>query len=129
MLTRRAPTNGFTIVEVVIALTILSVAILGMGASVGGLSRSAAEAEIEAIAVESLDDRLVQIRMDPRYALLDSIYSGTETDTPYPGATRVTTVTRVRTTNPDLDFMRIFVRVTLPEIQTPLSRQIVVGAP
>lgn len=129
MLTRRAPANGFTVVEVVIALTILSVAILGLGASVGGLSRSAAEAELEAIAVEAADDRLVQIRMDPRYALLDSIYAATESDTPYPGATRVTTVTHVLSSDPDLDYKRIFVSVTLPELPTPVTRQLIVGAP
>ncbi len=121
--------GGFTLVEVVVALLLLSFAVLGLGASVNGLVTSSAGAELSALAVEAADDRLVEIRMDPRYDMLDTLYSGTETDILMEGATRTTTVTHVLTTNPALNFKRISVTVRIPYMIDPVTRQIVVAAP
>jgi len=125
----RTSRDGFSLVEVVVALTILSVAVLGLSASVMSLTTSAASAELKALALEAADDRIVELRMDPRYASLDTLYSGTETGIVMTGGTRVTTVTHVQSSDPPLDFKRISVTVTLPHLPAPISRQIVVAAP
>ncbi len=121
--------SGFTLVEVVVALLLLTFAVLGLGASVNGLVTSAASAELSALAVEAADDRLVEIRMDPRYDAIDTLYSGTESDLLMEGATRTTTVTHVLTTNPVLNYKRITVTVRIPHMIDPVTRQIVVAAP
>ena len=70
---------------------------------------------------------------EPRYAALDSLFAGTESEilgTAFPGYDRVTKVTRVTATSPvPLDYTRILVEVTGPLLNEPVQRQIVVAAP
>lgn len=125
--------RGFTLVEVVVALVILAFAVLGMGASAGILSRYAAEAELRALAAQAVQDQISEIKVDPRYAQLDSLYEGTETDLEgLSGYTRVTEITQVRDTRPGggvLDYKIINVVVSGPALTSNISRRIVVGAP
>lgn len=133
MLTRgRQDRDGFTLVEVVVALVILSTAVLGLAASSSRLATSASSAELRALALEAVEDRVAEARLDPRYSALDSLYSGTEADilgTSIPGYDRTTTITRVTTTSPPLQYTRIMVEVTGPLLTEPIQRQIVVAAP
>ena len=128
MLTSAQRQAGFTLVEVVVALVILSVAVLGLGASSARLTTTAASAEVRALAVQLADDRIVRVRLDPRYGGLDSLYAGVEDDILGPGSRRTTTVVHVQETNPVLDFKRISVTVEAPFLDA-ISRQIVVAAP
>ncbi len=122
--------SGFSLVEVIVALVILSVAVLGLGASASRLTTTAAGAEMRALAVQLLDDRIAEVRLDPRYGGLDTLYAGVETDILGPGTSRTTTVVHVQETTPlVLDYKRISVTVAGPFIQPPLSRQIIIGAP
>lgn len=123
-------TEGFTLVEVVVALVILSVAVLGLGASATRLTTTATGAEQRALALQLVEDRIARVRLDPRYATLDSLYAGTETNVIGAGSVRTTAVVHVRQTNPvPLDYKRISVTVTGPFLQPAISRQIVVAAP
>jgi prepilin-type N-terminal cleavage/methylation domain-containing protein len=126
---RRERTAGFTLVEVVVALLLLSVAVLGMGTTASRMATTAAAAEWAALALESVEDRIVEVRMDPRYAALDSLYAGTETDVIGSGSSRVTTVTHETGGSPPLDYKTIAVTVTIPQFDTKVSRKIVVAAP
>lgn len=69
---------GFTLVEICVALVILSAAVLGLAASTGRMLEPSGNAELEYVALESVQDRLAEMSLDPRYGLLDSIYGGTE---------------------------------------------------
>ncbi len=110
MLRRRD--GGFTIVEVVIALLILSVAVLGMGSSAARLTTTASNAELRALALESVEDRLTRISLDPRYGALDSLYATVEQDIlGIAGINRTTTILRVQTTVPPIDYKWITVSV------------------
>lgn len=134
MLNPRSPAQeGFTLVEIIIALVILGVAVLGMSASTTGLVQSVAEEEINATVLQAVEDRLAEIRMDPRYASLDSLYSSTETDVlGLEGFTRVTDVTQIQTNLPgagDVDVTRITVTVTGPFMNSPLTRYVMRAAP
>jgi len=130
VLTKTRDSSGFTLVEVIVALVILSVAVLGLSASAARLTTNAADAELRARALYSVQDRLALIQVDPRYADLDSLYDGSEPALGMTGFTRTTTVTHVVQTNPTpLDYKVVAVVVDGPPLPSPISRQIVVAAP
>lgn len=123
---------GFTLVEVIVALTILLVGLLGMGVTGGGMIRSAMRQEALELATQAAEDRLAAISMDPRYASLDSLYAGTESVIPeLPGFTRTTTIRRTQTPTQrgTIDYQEISVVVTAPGLDNPVGRVAVVGAP
>lgn len=137
MLMNRRPDSsdqgGFTLVELTVALVLLTVALLGLGASTAGLVRSTAEEEVRATLLQAVDDRLAEVRMDPRYASLDSLYESTEADVlGLDGYTRTTNVNRVRQTQSSgrvRDYTVIRVSVTGPALPDPLARIFVLAAP
>jgi len=126
---RAAGREGFTLVEVVIALILLSVAVLGMGATASQMATTAARAEWSALALEAAEDRLVEVRLDPRYEKLDSLFAGTESQIFGTGSSRVTTVQHVTGTNPDIDYKIISVVVRVAQFETSVSRRIIIAAP
>jgi prepilin-type N-terminal cleavage/methylation domain-containing protein len=130
MLTR-GRAAGFTLVEVVVALVILTTAVLGLAASASRLATTSATAELRALALQSVEDQIARIRLDPRYGGLDTLYAGVESGLfSIQGITRTTTVTHVQQTTPlVLDYKRISVTVEGTLITEAVSRQIVVAAP
>lgn len=130
MLTHR-PERGFTLIEVIVAMVILSVAVLGMASSATRLATTSATAELRALALQAAEDRLSRVRLDPRYGGLDTLYSGIETGFfGVSGMTRTTSVAHVQQSAPNaLDYKRITVTVTGPMIDPPISRLLVIAAP
>lgn len=122
---------GFTMVEVIVALVILGVAVLGLSASGASLATRAADAELRARALNLVQDRLARIQVDPRYAQLDSLYEGTTAGVlGLAGVTLTTSVTRVVQTTPSpRDFTLIDVIVAGPPLSEPIQRQLLVAAP
>lgn len=122
--------GGFTMVEVIVALVILSIAVLGLAGSATRLTTSAANAEVRAQATYAAQDRIGRIEVDGRYTLLDSLFEGVEVDVPATGYTRTTTVEHVNTTSPDtLDYRVVTVEVTGPGLTVPVERTLMVAAP
>lgn len=125
--------GGFTLVEVMVALVILAVAVLGMAASAGVLGRYSAEAQVRALATQAVQDRISLVKVDPRYAELETLYAGVENDlVGLDGYTRETTVTRVEqktSSGGTLDYKVITVVVSGEHLSAPLSRRFTVGAP
>ncbi|MFQ5538151.1 MAG: prepilin-type N-terminal cleavage/methylation domain-containing protein [Gemmatimonadota bacterium] len=123
--------GGFTLVEVIVALVILSTAVLGLGTSATRLTASAGNAQLRALALEAAEDRIARVRLDPRYSSLDSLYSGIDQDVlGIPGIDRTTVVVRVTEPAPsNLDYKRVVVTVAGAPLLEPVSRQIVVAAP
>lgn len=126
-----AARRGFTLVEVVVALTLLSVAVLGLASSASRLATSAATAELRALALQAAEDRLSRVRLDPRYGGLDTLYSGVDTDLfGVAGLTRRTEVQHITQPAPNaLDYKRIKVTVTGRMLAPPMERVLVVAAP
>ena len=124
---------GFSLVEMIMAILILTGALLGIAASTGGLISSASETELEFAALQSVEDRLSLIRLDPRYSQLDSIFAGVETDLPgLRGLTRTTQVTRSRVGMDGgsvLDYTTVVVTVSGDPLEEDVSRKLIVGAP
>ena len=122
---------GFTMVEVIVALVILGVAVLGLSASAASLATRAADAELRARALYAVQDRLAQVQMDSRYGSLDSVYAGTENDAlGMTDFTLTTVVSHVQQTNPTpLDYKVVSVVLDGPTLGGAVSRQVVVAAP
>jgi len=124
--------RGFTLVEVIVAMTILTVGMLGLGVANGGMIRNAVRLEFEELALQAVEDRLAAISLDPRYAQIDSVYGGTETEIDgLAGFTRSTTVIRTQSVGPGggiVDYLDIRVSVVGPGLSEPVGRRTVRGA-
>lgn len=124
---------GFTLVELVVALVILAVALLGLSASTTGLVRSVSEEEIKATLLQAVEDRISEVRMDPRYGGLETLYEIEESDVlGLDGYTRSTLVERVQAPvvgGGTRDYTVVVVTVQGPGLAEPLSRRTVVAAP
>jgi type II secretory pathway pseudopilin PulG len=123
---------GFTIVEVLLAVVLLSFMVMGFQAATGTIMHYGAQSDREGVAVQVARDRLDVIRLDPRYERLKRDYE--ESDTPvqsHPGLKRTTLIehTRQTTVTGVLDYHTITVRVTGAGLRQPVSRTIVVAAP
>jgi prepilin-type N-terminal cleavage/methylation domain-containing protein len=119
---------GFTLVEVVLALVMLSVVLLGSTATSAGLIRAAGTDRRASQAGAAVDARISLLRQWPDYAVLES-FAGTEPDTPLPGWQRRTTVARTGGVGQPNDFKRITVTVEGTGLSAPVVRSITVAAP
>lgn len=125
-------TRGMTLLEIIIALTILAVVILGMGQFAFNFSRTERQSEARTIAVELADQRLAEVRASPNYAGIDSTFGVTETTIAgFPGYQRQTTVVHTGGPRPTYtnDYKTITVRVTSPALASPITKTVVVAAP
>lgn len=105
----RRARRGMTLVEMLVALTILGTVLVGLSGVLTGFVRSL---NVEAQRARSLDlavARLESLKGITRYEALSS-EAGTESSiTGYPGFTRITRVQRVR--NSTDDYMNVTVKV------------------
>lgn len=122
--------RGFTLIEVILALTILLVVLMLLATSTGRTVHTAATASAQASAQELAMDRIESIRADPRYDALDTLYTGTETSFPtLPGYTRTTRIVHVGGLGQANDYKAITVSVTGPGLTAPVARSTTVAAP
>ena len=124
--------NGFTMVEVIISIVVLSVAVLAISSSASHLAQVSADAERRALALQAVEDRLALVHLHPIYTQLDSIYTESNSTIPgLPGYTRRTAISRILQTGEGgkyIDFTRITVTVEGPQLPAPLKRTVVIGA-
>ena len=123
--------GGFTLVEITVALVILSVAILGLTSSAAKLTTTASAAELRALALYSVEDRIATVELDTRYDKLQSLYAGTESNAlGLTGFTRTTTVSRVKTTGAGaVDYTIVDVVLDGPQLTAAISRRTTIAAP
>jgi type II secretion system protein I len=125
---RPSSTGGFTLVEVLIALAMLSVVLLAAAASttkyLGVITRNRMRIQAAALA----DAQIAKVRVSPTYDSLTVRFDSTRTGVPFPGYTRSTRVLRsgAGTTN---DLTKIRVTVSGPELSTPIVRYATIAAP
>ncbi|MEO8479628.1 MAG: prepilin-type N-terminal cleavage/methylation domain-containing protein [Gemmatimonadota bacterium] len=129
MLHRR---NGFTLLEMIIAIVILVVVATTFGRFAGTFSKAMAQSSIRAIAVGVGTGRLELVRADPRYTRLVTLYgTGPGSDTTgfpnYPGMRRTTKV--VRDLAGGRDISTITVRVWDPAFKDTVSVTALVASP
>lgn len=124
--------DGFTIVEIILALVLLSFTVMGFQAATGEIIHYAAQSDREAVAVQLVEDRLDLVRLDPEYEQLKSRYEAVESElADYPGLTRTTSIVRTyqEQETGTLDYLTVTVTVSGASLRGPVARTIVVGAP
>jgi prepilin-type N-terminal cleavage/methylation domain-containing protein len=122
--------SGFTLVEVMIALVILMVVVVGFMSASGKLMHTVAVNDRQEAAIRLAYDRLERVRLDPRYTKLESLYVATETSFPtLPGYTRITQMTLVGGPTAPTDHKKVTVTVTGPGLLAPVKRTTTVAAP
>jgi hypothetical protein len=101
-----------------------------LATSTGKTVHTVATSSAQEAAIELAMSRIEQIRAEPQYGAIDSLYAATETGFPsLPGYTRVTKVVRVGGTGLPNDYKKITVTVTGPGVTPPVSRSTTVAAP
>jgi len=124
--------RAFTLIEMIVAIVILTTGILGLASSTSFMVRAATNASLRAEALQAVEGKISQIVMDPRYHQLESIYVGEESDLPgLDGMTRVTGIVHSLTllNGRYTDYKTVTVTVDGPGLSEPVSRTVIMGAP
>ena len=130
--TARGGERGVTLIEVIVAMVILTVVLLGMGTFAVRFTRTVQQSDARTVAVELASQRISEVRSSPNYAALETTYNGVEaTISGFTGYSRTTQITRtggLRPTNQQ-DFKTVTVSVKAPGITAPISKTVIVAAP
>lgn len=122
--------QGFTLVEVMIALVILMVVVVGFMSTSSRLMHTVAVNDRQESAIRLAYDRIEMVRLDPRYTKLESLYVATETSFPtLPGFSRVTAMALVGGPGQPTDYKKVTVTVSGPGLLAPVKRTTTVAAP
>ena len=123
--------EGFSMIEVLVAMVILAIVMLGLQATVtdrvvGTVGKETRRATANQLA----KDRIARIQIDPQYLSLESRYNGTESPVAdAPLFTRATQVARSARPLVDGDYKTVTVRVWGAGMPDTVSRTTVVSAP
>ena len=118
--------GGFTLVEVVLALTLLSGVVLMLSMGTTKFQRSVGDSNIRSRAQARADLQLAMARSWPTWSTLENLTGGSYNVTA-DGLTTVTTVSADTTANKRIK--RITVTVTGSGMPVPVKRTIAVAAP
>lgn len=123
--------RGFTLVEVLVALVILSVVALGLGRFVGSFLHTVGTSNAKTVATAVAREQAELIQANTVYTSLVGTYNNnTVTGFPgYPSMTRTTRVVRTTGNSPRRDYTTITVTVSEPTMGPPVNITIVVAAP
>lgn len=117
--------DGFTLMEVLVAMVLLGFAVLGVQAAITDrFIRNVGHEDHRATAIQLAADRLTEIQSEPRYAELSGRFAGTEDS--LPGFPRFARQTRV---SPTTGHTIVTVRVITPTQRDTVSLTSVVAAP
>ena len=126
---RPAARAGMTLVEVIIAIVILSSVLLGMSVFVANFARKNNENRIRAKAGELASQRLEEIKGVASYDSIETKFAKTESGIAgYAGFTRQTVVKRIGGASQTSDYKVITVVVTAPRLGTPLKKTTMVSS-
>jgi prepilin-type N-terminal cleavage/methylation domain-containing protein len=120
--------DGFTLIEVMIALVILSAVLLTLAASTTRYLSIISKNRIRIQAGAVADARIAAIRVSPNYATLVAQFDGTLSNVPFQGYTRQTRVVRVGE-GTTADRTGVIVTIAGPQLPTPVTRYTTVAAP
>jgi prepilin-type N-terminal cleavage/methylation domain-containing protein len=128
--------RGFSLVEIMVALTILMIIILGLANTTISFLHETTIDTVRVRAQSFADMRIAEVRGYPDYAGLVATFNST--DTPEPGFTRVTKVVRdVSATTPcsnpapgcpKNDVTRITVTVNSAGLSVPIARTLAISS-
>lgn len=123
--------RGFTLVEVIVAMTILTGSMLAMGAFYTRFTRTVTDDTIKAQAVELASNRLEQVKAATIYANIAADFTATETNIPLYSASfsRQTLVNRIggRAGVDVDDYTIVTVIVTSPVLVAPVRKSTIIS--
>lgn len=121
--------RGLSLVEVVVALSILGGVLLALGMFSARLSQSTSTGRIRIQAAQLAADRLEVVKGAPRYSAIESLYVATEnTIAGNPGYSRRTWVQRVGGAVTDtIDYKIITVQVTNAQLKGNVRKTTVIA--
>ncbi len=122
--------RGFTLVEVMVALTILLIVVTGLAGTTARTVHTVTVRDRQAVAIELAGHRLDQARATPDYAGLEATYAGVESAIAgHPGYTRTTEIVRVGGIGLPDDYKKITVTVAATGLPVPVVRTTTIAAP
>ncbi len=124
--------NGFSLVEVVVALVLLAVAMMGAQTLAATMIRTVTKSNVQVAAAQLVEDRIDRIRTDPAFDSLTTKYAATEASLPgWSLLQRVTQVVRTTsvTTAGTTDYYTVTVTVSGRGLAAPIKRTIIIGSP
>lgn len=127
---RHSPSDqrGFSLIEVVIALTILSSVVMMMAVPAGRFMSTVSKSQRQVQAAAAANAQIALVRTYPVYDSLRVKFDSTRNNTPFTGWTRTTTVVRTGAGTTS-DITRVTVTITGSGLATPIKRFATVAAP
>lgn len=125
----RSARRAFTLVEVIIALTLLAFVAMGLSTATAPLMHAATVSRVRTEANEVANAHVAQVIAWPQYATLEATFAGVVSGSPRPGWRRSTTIVRTGGVGQANDFKRITVTVEAPGLSIPVSRTVTIAAP
>jgi prepilin-type N-terminal cleavage/methylation domain-containing protein len=121
--------GGFTLVEVVIALTIFGVIMVSMGAFGIKFVRAVWGAGLQSTASDLAIQRIETVKSGSLYGNLETQFVGTESSIAgYPGFTRVTHITHIGGNPTDsVDYKVVSVTVSTQRLATPVKKTTIIA--
>jgi Tfp pilus assembly protein PilV len=112
-----------TLFEVMIALVILGLVMLGMGSFVVRFVRGTRTASTVSTALDLVNDRIEAVKGAPTYAAIDTMARTEASVAGYPGFTRVTMVTHTGGgSSAVVDYRAVTVTCTGPGMTSPVKK-------
>jgi prepilin-type N-terminal cleavage/methylation domain-containing protein len=122
--------RGFTLIELMLAIVMLTVVLTGVARYTGQFLHAVTSSTTRTAAAQVATERIELVKADPSYTSLFAVWDDSETGFPgYPQMTRETTVSRITGTTPPRDYTIITVRVTEPTMGAPVNVTTVVARP
>jgi prepilin-type N-terminal cleavage/methylation domain-containing protein len=126
----RAGRRGFTLLEVMLSISILVVSLLGMAEFGRRFSRANAIATLQHSATDLASSRVERVKAERNYVSMDTCAT-TQTGIPnYPQFTVQTLITRTLDNVPPVmvDYKTVTVVVTHPRLATPVRKTTAIAA-
>ena len=120
--------DGFTLIEVIMAVTILSAVTLMMAAPASKFLSVTSNSQRRILASAAADAQIALVRVYPVYDSLRVKFDSTHTNVPFPGFTRVTSVVRTGAGAAG-DITRVVVTISGSGLATPIKRTATIAAP
>ena len=121
--------SGMTLIEVIVAMVLLTGAMLSMGAFIARYANVSGTVQRRIEANELVADRLEEVKGALKYSVIESVFAKTEPSiTGHPGLTRQTLVTHTGGAAPSLyDYKTVTVIVSGPGLKTPSKKTTVIS--
>ena len=122
--------SGITLVEVVVAMSLLSGVLLALAGFAYRLAVSTSNSRVAAIASQLVADRIETVKGAQRYASIDSLFKGTESPVSgFNGFDRQTWVTHMGGGVTDsVDYRVITVEVRNARLSAPMRKTTIIAA-